>query len=566
MSAGRNSVGAIGIPFGYYNMGYSFYTPQDALNATYPDENATSRDSFYKKLAKSSNSFENQFYNYESSIPYQRLGLNSPGHPLTVDILNPGYEVVPGNLLNGTSPYVKSHTYKTRPFSIIYDSGHIEYDPTDTQEPYKKYYSASESGSYDANNGLVTKAYSTDHFVRYISGAINNPKDEANATYPYGGMKYRGNGVFEFCITIPNIKDYMNDGVMDSNDPDKTTGRRLFMRDCLRLVMFADIKPTENDSMKQTTQSKLKLEIGCNGLGCGFTEANYEDTCPICSSPSEIACDQKSCMLLVDGIGANTLVLPPPCVQSERALCSFLPDIPSCASCLECCYDSTLSFEYAVACSCEGANNVGCNCSGTRFPSVEPECSGNSNECTSYPCGINYAPLPNYCLYGTCNDGIYKYIYKFNPNERVDHAYVNFPPPVIEAISRGARIAAKAMCENGLCSEVNSCVGFECSQGQSCTNFCLSDNGTPTSCQNFTQTYLKTTDAPDFDNIFSLVSTSNYSNVTYRDSPNDACTLSFSGSILKKLYISETEYICVPVDPSDPSAANLENCTDQGAS
>ena len=55
--------------------------------------------------------------------------------------------------------------------------------------------------------------------------------------------------------------------------------------------------------------------------------------------------------------------------------------------------------------------------------------------------------------------------------------------------------------------------------------------------------------------------------ITYRNSPNDACTLSFTGTILKKLYISETEYVCVPVDASDAeSIANLEDCTDEGAS
>ena len=566
----RNIVGGVGIPFGYYNMGYTLYSPQNAISNTYPDINSTSRDSFYKKLARYSNSFENQFYvngTQENKAPYQKLGLNDPGHPLTADIIDPGYEVVPANLLSNTPAYVKSHTYKTRPFSIIYDSGHLEYDPTDSQEPYKNYYSSSESGAYDSATGIVSKQYSTDRFVRYVSAAINNPKDP-NPTYPYGGMKYRGEGVFDFCITIPNIKDYMNDGITDNNDSDKTTDRRLFLRDCLRLVMFADIKPTQNDTMSQSTVSKLKLEMGCNGLGCGFVVDNYEPECPICSPPTATTCADKSCMLMVDGVGAYTSVLPPPCSEQERSLCAFLPNQTLCSGCITCCNEVNYSYNSAVACSCEGANNAGCNCSGSKLEEKLSNCDAGSNECVANPCPLAYGEKPEDCLYGTCAGGIYQYLYRFNPNERVNHAYGYFPPPVIDAINR-SRTISKSMCLNGLCSEINSCPGDNCSAPNTCLNFCATSNDSATSCQTIASEILNNNQGYNFaiyDQIFTLLPT-NGDKITYRNSPNDACTLSFTGTILKKLYISETEYVCVPVDASDAeSIANLEDCTDEGAS
>lgn len=566
----RNVVGGVGIPFGYYNMGYTLYSPQNAINNTYPDINSTSRDSFYKKLARYSNSFENQFYvngTQENKAPYQKLGLNDPGHPLTVDIIDPGYEVVPANLLNSTPAYVKSHTYKTRPFSIIYDSGHLEYDPTDTQEPYKNYYSSSESGAYDSTTGIVSKQYSTDRFVRYVSAAINNPKDP-NPTYPYGGMKYRGEGVFDFCITIPNIKDYMNDGVNDANDTDKITGRRLFLRDCLRLVMFADIKPTQNDTMSQSTVSKLKLEMGCNGLGCGFVVNNYEPECPICSPPTATTCDDKSCMLMVDGVGAYTSVLPPPCSEQERSLCAFLPNQTLCSGCITCCNEVNYSYDSAVACSCEGANNAGCNCSGSKLEEKLSNCDAGSNDCVANPCPLSYRERREDCLYGTCADGIYQYLYRFNPNERVNHAYGYFPPPVIDAINR-SRIISKSMCLNGLCSQDNSCPGDNCSAPNTCLNFCATSNDSATPCQTIASEIFNNNQGYNFaiyNEIFTQLPDDG-NQITYRNSPNDACTLSFTGTILKKLYISETEYVCVPVDASDAeSIANLEDCTDEGAS
>ncbi len=52
----------------------------------------------------------------------------------------------------------------------------------------------------------------------------------------------------------------------------------------------------------------------------------------------------------------------------------------------------------------------------------------------------------------------------------------------------------------------------------------------------------------------------------YRERPNNSCVTAFAGTVLKKLYISDTDYVCVPVDATDLTAINnLEDCV-QGES
>jgi len=578
--------GAIGIAAGYYNMGYSYYVRNTPTDNIYPNNNTRSIASFYKKLARTSNSFSNQFFVVDDEdtfrIPYMDPNLNYSGHPLTVDIENPGYEVTQSSSSpSGPQPAnLKAHLYKTRPFSIIYDSGHIEYNPLDPDE-HKIYDDSCSSSDYDETTKLINLNYSTETFTKNLSVALNNPKDGENMTFPYGSMKYKGNGVYNFCITIPNIKDYMNDGLGDTNDGDKTTPRRLMMKDCLRLVLFTDIKPSENDGMVQSTQSKLKLKIGCNGLGCGFTVDNYEEECQLCGSSTNTApCNGKQCIASM--ISNFRPAYSAPCVQ-DLSLCGWNGQSSGCANCITCSANGTFAAfiicDLPDSCTGKGFNQAyvqrpdADNCTGTYF-------WDDSSWFNQYL--VSLTQLYGICAHyynSTTGDALYNTLTVYlNPSEfgyvrsALNRTQSTIFFPLIKALRDGSGFAANQT----TCDDITKCpLSNGCFPSTICNNFCLKDpnTGDPISVKEYLNPYWEISSPNAEFNVYTaLFRYYEPYDLTYtpwlrqRASWEDQCGTNFTGSILKKLYISETEYICVSLEPSDPSVANLENCTEQGES
>jgi hypothetical protein len=599
INSSGNIVGGIGIPVGYFNMGYTYMRASDSIFPTFPNSNTNSIRSVYKKYARTSNSFSNTFINnieaeQSDSVPYQFYGLNYPGHPLTVDLLNPNYQArkeTTGGFGPGGSTVipavVSANTYKTKPYDIIYDSGHIEFNPNDTNAPYKRYLSESNIGNFNTSTQIVEQDYTTERVIGYLSKAINDPYDQDSITLPYGRMKYLGDGEFVFCITIPNPKDYINyndtgDGEAGIDiDPDKFTDRRLVAHNTLRLVLFTDIKPTENDSVNQSTRSKITLGNECHGLACGFSVPNYEPTCPLCKDyqvQNETNYVIGSGIPTLSGWGVQTIRNNPDCDEQTTSLCQFGSQDPNCSECLPCCF-SPNRIDKAIITSCQDSESS-CGCRGSIEYNSAQSCPTGTVSCVEVgdPC-IQHRTVLNVLknqLGGdfTCTGGgLIQYWFPL-PDVFLDTApdLVQYLPRFAIYTSQGSSTSS---IRDKMCAPVNSGTD-ECPNEQNsiCGNFCLTKNdGTKITCQQFIDQY---NNNPGFEKITNIPQNlllnlqQNQVNIPgemfYRERPNNSCVTAFAGTVLKKLYISDTDYVCVPVDATDLTAINnLEDCV-QGES
>jgi hypothetical protein len=292
---GRNL--PLGVPIGYYNLGYNIepisITTGNPLNLNLggitfiekhliPGITKDAKNSYYKRLSHISQRFANKFkiLNDNSSVKnylsqyYPDIAdvtgsgiLVNAGHPLLQAGNINSFDNI-GNIDN-QNPYIPSYhdTISTRQDAIIFDSGAIYYNKaTDTHKFLSD--DLTQIGNYaNTPNDPFNVSGSTSKTKQYISKAISNPLKyrDGTAGIPKGVVKYKGNGVYNFCITIPDILDYVADGGAFENG--------------LRLVVYTDVMATDNQFTQKADVSlaNFGLNFGKAGSGCNFESVNVSD-------------------------------------------------------------------------------------------------------------------------------------------------------------------------------------------------------------------------------------------------------------------------------------------------
>ena len=283
-----------GAPIGYYNLGYSIIqvSPVGTSNPTEPITNINyhevpgitrdAKNSYYKRLSHISQRFANKFKILNDNTSVKNYLVNY--YPEISDITGPGIEIQCGhpllqagninrdtlsNIFLDNDPYIPNQdAIYTRPDTIIFDSGAIYYDKsTDTHKFLSD--DLNETSNYSTTpNSPFTVSGTTTKTKQYVSKAISNPlyfRDGKTNVYPKGVVKYKGNGIYTFCITIPDILDYVADGGPFENG--------------LRLVVYTDVMATDNQFTQKADVSlaNFGLDFGKQGSGCNFESVNISD-------------------------------------------------------------------------------------------------------------------------------------------------------------------------------------------------------------------------------------------------------------------------------------------------
>lgn len=558
----------VGLFTGYFNHGYNVF-----ITRSTPSTNAdqyliqNTQESVYKSISRKTLRFANQFLNLNNSAANAFLGLTGTiftGQPITVDIENPGYRVVEADPFSGNPASILANTYKTRPFSIIFDSGTVTRVGNATDDAYTSLDVVFPNG-FDATNQIMNQENSARKTSIYYSEAINDPYDGRpfgpGVTTPIGKMTYVGNGVFSFCITIPNIDDYLVTGLLTA--PDNTdVNRRRFIRDTLRMVIFTDTEPTANDT-GTPTKVGMKLEFDCTGNKCTFDSADTE--CDLCVAPNP---QNNPCYIVGTVVGRRNgsgQEYPDPNCAITRPTPNCVPNCENEQACRRCCESSGSVIRYTVICDCPDAS--GCGCKGTLPKWQNGSCPQGTVSCTP----LSGEPDPELrrsiieaggVVEGTGD--LFDFYIPFDPDVNLRgniYHYIN-PNVVNRSILCGTQ--EQTSCQSPFNCPNGACVG-------ECLNYCISDpaNGyTNQSCKTAVIDSNLWTDGlpaqldsivtnpasvPDYIKILETLRTNN--------APTSCLAANFMSAQRKKLYIDETTWICVDVSNLDPDIINsLEDC------
>ena len=559
----------VGLFTGYFNHGYNNFSVINAPTTTDADSylNQDTKESVYKSISRKTLRFANQFLNLNNSAASAFLGLTGTiftGQPITVDIADPGYRVVAGDPFTNTPDSILANTYKTRPFSIIYDSGTVTRVGNAEDDAYTALDVVFPNG-FNTTTQIMTQENSARKSTIYYSEAINDPYDGrqggSEITTPVGKMTYIGNGVFSFCITIPNLTDYVLRGNQPIYDNADLNRRRLF-RDGLRMVIFTDTEPKPNDA-GSPTKVGMKLEFDCTGNKCRFDLADNE--CDLCVAPNP---QNNPCYIVGTVVGRRNgsgQEYPDPNCAITRPTPNCVPSCENEGSCRRCCESSGSVIRYTVICDCPDAS--GCGCKGTLPKWQNGSCPQGTVSCTP----LSGEPDPELrrsiieaggVVEGTGD--VFDFYIPFDPDVNLRgniYHYIN-PNVVNRSILCGTQ--EQTSCQSPFNCPNGACVG-------ECLNYCISDpaNGyTNQSCKTAVIDSNLWTDGlpaqldsivtnpasvPDYIKILETLRTNN--------APTSCLAANFMSAQRKKLYIDETTWICVDVSNLDPDIINsLEDC------
>jgi hypothetical protein len=302
------------IPYGMLLVGYHAHGYNKIINPqTASGIPSNTIQSYYKLLSKLSMNFSNRFFNL-SNLANEYLnysvGLNDPGHPWIVDLVDPQYNYKYEQFNQNLSLDCKK--YKTRDDAIIFDSGAIKIKSTATIENGNRYYHEflidNIPRDFDNNNLIFIPDTSSDINLHQFSYAINrsqyiyknsnaiaDPFYENKRTYPKGNLvipeflNQDGSIDVICCITIPNIRSYMPsfDDIQNDtthNDPYDDGYYLKSFADTLRLVIFTDIISPDNTVNQKSDGNitDITLSTNCFGQGCNFEPSGELLSCHVC--------------------------------------------------------------------------------------------------------------------------------------------------------------------------------------------------------------------------------------------------------------------------------------------
>jgi hypothetical protein len=308
-----------GLLCGYYTPGYkkiNLITSSGQPNVTTASLNkmgGTYQYILYKQLSKLSTNYANSFFFAGSTNEASFFGFTASdndgndvilienesvntGHPWTVDLENPNYEIQSDGL--GVNPPKKlvANIKKTYPEAIIFDSGAIEVQTTPIYvEGITYYHKYLEDivlpNRYNTVTDSINAKSRTTKIKNYSSRAIADPYDKR--TYPYAKTSApnqldNGKVVFNTCITIPNASKYIktldpsdnpSDPGQGDGDQDDFVGRLLYTNNTLRLVVFTDVSDhTIDNSMSTNTIPDLTFTFNQINGECVFQTTTAECT------------------------------------------------------------------------------------------------------------------------------------------------------------------------------------------------------------------------------------------------------------------------------------------------
>ena len=478
------------------------------------------------------------------------------GHPLTVDIETPGYVLVNAAGFGSfqTPADIQANTYQTRPFSVIYDSGNISF-VSETPQNISYNLDTVFSGKFDSNTGIIATSANQRSTQTYTSFAVNDPFKASlpnpNITYPSGKMKYLSNGKFQFCVNIPNIFDYINDGNISTFDSDKTQNiRRLLLKNSLRMFVFTDTMPKVDDQMTPS-KSPISLKFGCSGNNCGDPNSTNTE-CDLCNTiitnPRCYVVGQITGRLSGDGRTFDD----PRCSSGRRSINCF----PNCggSSCIPCCNVPGRVIEYTIICDC--AEGPGCGCRGSYPKYQSAVCPPGTANC--------------YGDTGQLDLEIVRMIQQAGGSVSGSGTNAKFFIPVdlssnynggIWSFIKLDIVNPDVLCGSGTVTSTCSCPTVECVEN--CYNYCV---GGTTSYQNqackqavidnnrWSSTFIEDIKAEINNTDISYIRTKNDFTLTCTNS-------SFTGFTGKKIFINEVDFICVPVADIDPGLlGTLQDC------
>lgn len=313
-----------GILCGYYTPGYKKITLETSNGGqnTSPINGSTGTYQYflYKQLSKLSSNYANSFFFAGSTNEASFFGYTASdnsgndvilieneivntGHPWTVDLENPGYQITNDGF--GANPPKKlvANIKKTYPEAIIYDSGAIEIQTTPIfVEGITFYHRYLDDvilpNRYNPTTDSINAKSRTTKIKNYSSRALSDPYDgrpnsTKQATYPYAKTTAASNldsgkVVFNACITIPNASKYIktidpadnpSNPANGDGDNDDFIGRLLYTNDTLRLVIFTDISDhTIDNSMSTNTIPDLSITFNQINGECVLQPINSDCT------------------------------------------------------------------------------------------------------------------------------------------------------------------------------------------------------------------------------------------------------------------------------------------------
>ena len=322
------------IPFGYCNGGHFGPT----INSTIGSQPTTT--SLYRNMAAASFGFSNQFYserehNTNNNLFYSDLndllpsGVNVPGHPWITDLNDQDVKFKAATTGPASSPArLIRKRYDTLEESIIFDSGIIFSNGRMADDFVPSNLGFSQTEGYRLKKYLIDNNIDQNKKV-YISNAINDYFDfsipsqldpenefgEGISTVPYGfitkeSISNTNQQEYYFCITIPNIKDYMYglentyeenqndfDFVLDPSNGSSNQGLRLsrkIFEKTLRGVLFLETEPYiapyletgGPDLTEQKLLSNIEINFGFEGNSCSVTNDSFNtpegNGCSLC--------------------------------------------------------------------------------------------------------------------------------------------------------------------------------------------------------------------------------------------------------------------------------------------